>query len=160
LRHALLEIETQEPTKYDFVLLLDPTSPAREPEDVSGALAKLQSDPDLDGVIGVSQPDFNPMWTCVVERNGRMAQLVEEGREYDSRQEVPTVYRINGSVYIWRAEFMRREECTWRRSDDYAMYEIPEYRAMSFDSLSEFQRAEVLVKSGLVNLPWLSEVPS
>ena len=31
---------------------------------------------------------------------------------------------------------------------------------MSFDTLSEFQRAEVLVNSGLVNLPWLNRIQS
>ena len=87
-----------------------------------------------------------------------MAQLIEEGRDYDNRQEVPIVYRINGSIYIWRAEYMRNEAVSWRRSDKYAMHEIPEHRAMSFDTLSEFQRAEALVAGGLVDLPWLSQV--
>jgi hypothetical protein len=36
------------------------------------------------------------------------------------------------------------------------MYEIPELRAMSIDDLEQFQFAELLVKSGLVKLPWLT----
>ena len=156
VRHALLSVEKLYDETYDSVLLLDPTSPAREPEDISGAIAKLENCPEADGIIGVSKPDFNPIWNCMVESSGWMKQLVEDGRNYESRQEVPTVYRVNGSLYIWRSEFMHREEFSWRVTDRHLMFEIPEFRAMSFDTLQEFQRAELMVQSGMINFPWLS----
>ena len=72
VRHTLAFAEERD-GHYETLLLLDPTSPAREPLDVAEALRRLQAHPEADGVIGVSQPGFNPIWHCVVERDGWMA---------------------------------------------------------------------------------------
>ena len=155
LRHALEEVERQTQRRFEFLLLLDPTSPARLPSDVSSAFKQLREAPSADGVIGVSQPDFNPIWHCVVERDGWMADLVEHGGRYNRRQDVPTVYRINGSLYLWRARFVRDQTGGWRPHGRHLLHEIPELRAMSIDTLEEFQKAELLVTQGLIRFPWL-----
>ena len=161
LQHALALAEQEEGVPYDFLVLLDPTSPAREPRDVSESLQRLLEAPGADGVIGVSRPDFNPIWHCVVERDGWMTDLHPDGAAVDRRQELPVVYRINGSLYVWRAAFVRHlEEGHWRQVGKHLMHEIPERRAMSIDTADEFERAEALVKSGLIAFPWLSEVPA
>ena len=158
LRHALAEVEQQEGARYDALLLLDPTSPAREPSDIAGSLRRWAERPEADGVIGVSRPDFSPIWHCVVERDGWMINLDEQGARYERRQEVPPVYRINGSLYLWRADFVRSQgRETWRQTGRHLLYEIPESRAMSIDTAEQFDRAELLVKGGLITFPWLSE---
>ncbi len=160
LRHALTWVEEQEGLPYDILLLLDPTSPAREPADVTGALGRLRERPTAHGVIGVSRPEFNPIWHCVVERDGWMRDVVDEGARIERRQDAPPVYRINGSLYVWRTSFVRQErEGLWRQRGRHLLYEIPESRAMSIDTLEQFERAELLVKGGLIALPWLSECP-
>lgn len=156
LQHALATIESQEGVPYDYLLLLDPTSPAREPSDIADALQRLIAAPSADGILGVSQPAFNPIWHCVIERDGWMADLIERGAEFERRQDVPVVYRINGSLYIWRAGFVRTADRSWRRTGKHLIYEIPELRAMSIDTAQEFEQAELLVKSGLVTFPWLA----
>ena len=157
LQHALRQVEHGTRELYDMVLLLDPTSPAREPADVAGVLRRLQECSAAYGVIGVLRPDFNPMWNCVVERDGWMEDLVEGGSNYHRRQDAPNVYRINGSLYLWRADFVRTEERPWRRTGGHLIYEIPELRAMSFDTALEFKKAELLLKGGLITLPWLAD---
>lgn len=157
LRHALAQVEQRDGVRYDALLLLDPTSPAREPSDVSGALRRLQARPEADGVIGVSKPDFSPIWHCVVERNGWMTDWQTDGSAYERRQDVPTVYRINGSLYLWRTEFVRSHPEGWRQQGRHVLYEIPESRAMSIDTLEQFERAELFVKRGFIHFPWLAE---
>ncbi len=157
LRHALEEVQSSDENNYETVLLLDPTSPAREPEDIAGSFRLVEKNPEADGVIGVSCPDFNPIWHCVVERNGWMTDLFEEGARFDRRQEVPRVYRINGSVYLWRTSFVQRQEQNWRQTGRHLMIEIPELRAMSIDTEDEFNKAELLVKNGLIQFPWLNQ---
>jgi CMP-N,N'-diacetyllegionaminic acid synthase len=155
LQHALQAVENLDGKKYQLLLLLDPTSPCRLPEDIAGALSKLQEHPDADGIIGVSQPDFNPIWHCVIENEGWMSDLVPAGALYTRRQDVPRVYRINASLYIWRAAFIRKSSGNWRADGRHLMYEVPENRAVHIDTLEEFQRAELLIREGFVNLPWL-----
>ena len=158
LQHTLDQAQQADGAIYEMLMLLDPTSPAREPSDVTGALQRLQACPEADGIIGVSQPEFNPIWHCVVERDGWMEDLMESATQYERRQDVPPVYRINGSIYIWRTGYLRKQKTSWRQGGRLLMYEVPEVRSMSFDTIEEFQRAELMVKAGIVNLPWLSEV--
>jgi CMP-N,N'-diacetyllegionaminic acid synthase len=153
LRHALQVLE-KTGSFFDYVTLLEPTTPAREPNDVASALELLKITPSADGIVSVSQPYFNPIWTCVVNRDGWMADLISVGSQFDRRQDVPSVFRINGALYIWRAEFIRKHETSWRNNSKHLMYKIPEMRAMSIDSLDDFKHAELMVKSGLVRLPW------
>lgn len=157
LRHALAEVERQEGCSYDALLLLDPTSPGREPADVSCALRRLQARPEADGIIGVSQPHFNPIWNCVVEREGWLAELFDDGRQIARRQEAPRVFRIHGSLYLWRAGFVRAQERSWRGTGRYLLYETPERRSLSIDTAEEFAQAECLVRAGLIAFPWLKD---
>jgi len=75
LRHALKAAEDLDGVSYEYLLLLDPTSPGRLPSDVSAAYRLLQGTPSADGIIGVSKPEFNPIWHCVIERDGWMTTL-------------------------------------------------------------------------------------
>src|SRR5579883_3348190 len=101
IRHAVEFFESEQSLRYEYVLLLDPTTPCRSPENIAEAFQRLQATPSADGIIGVSRPDFNPIWHCVVERDGWMHDLIPDGGKYQQRQDVPVVYRINGSLYIW-----------------------------------------------------------
>jgi CMP-N,N'-diacetyllegionaminic acid synthase len=155
VRHALHAIEDAEGRTYDAVVLLDPTTPSRLPEEVAGAWRLLQERGDADGVIGVSRPEFNPLWNCWMVRDGWMRPVFEDSGRYTRRQDVPTVYRINASLYFWRAAFIRAQSATWR-SGKMLPYEVSDSRAIHIDDADEFRRAEILIQAGYITLPWLS----
>jgi CMP-N,N'-diacetyllegionaminic acid synthase len=154
LRHALQSIEQIEKDRYDFLILLDPTSPGRLPTDVIDALARIRAIPDAAGIIAVSQPEFNPIWHCVFERDGWMTDLIQDAQQFSRRQDVPKVYRINGSLYIWRTDFVRQEAKGWRQAHN-VIFEMPEARAIHIDDETEFKKIELLIRQGWIHLPWL-----
>ena len=151
VRHALEELGGG----HELVLLLEPTSPTRLPEDIAAAHALLALRPDADGVVAVSEPRFNPIWECVTEsEDGLMAHMLPGGATFERRQDVPRVLRINGLLYLWRAEFVRRETDRWANGR-HLLLEVPELRAISIDDEQELQLADALLRTGLVKLPWL-----
>ncbi|MDE2291371.1 MAG: acylneuraminate cytidylyltransferase family protein, partial [Elusimicrobia bacterium] len=89
LRHALQAVEAAEGRAYGYLLLLDPTSPTRLPEDVAAAAGLLSARADIDGVIAVSKPHYSPIWHTVVEKDGLMADFIEDSGRYAGRQSVP-----------------------------------------------------------------------
>ena len=155
LRHALESVEREQGREYDYLLLLDPTSPGRLPEHVSGALTRLENTPDADGIIGVSEPKCNPIWHCVVDRDGWMHDLMPEASGYVRRQDVPAVYRINATLYLWRATYVRSEARDWRAYGRHLLFEVPELNAIHIDDAEEFALAELLIQHGMIRLPWL-----
>lgn len=154
VQHALRETERQEGRRYEGVLLLDPTSPGRLPEDVAEAVRRLAATPEADGVVGVSRPEFNPAWVCVVDRGGWLAPLMPDAPQYTRRQDVPPVYRVNATLYLWRRDFLLGVGESWRHGR-HLLLEVPEARAVHLDELQEFERTDLLLRAGLLTFPWL-----
>ncbi|HNQ77856.1 MAG TPA: acylneuraminate cytidylyltransferase family protein [Acidobacteriota bacterium] len=158
LQHALTEMEKIGHIRYESLLLLDPTSPGRYPDDIEKAVRMAESDPDADGVIGVSEPEFNPLWHCVVEKDGLMSPLIPGASKFTRRQDVPRVFRINASLYLWKRDFILSEKAAkWIEEGKHLMLEIPEQRAIHIDHLEDFEKAKLFLKEKLVELPWIKK---
>jgi CMP-N,N'-diacetyllegionaminic acid synthase len=155
LQHALREVEAREDRRFETLLLLDPTSPGRIPEDITRALEMLKTVPRAVGVVAVSEPHFNPRWTCVEERGGLMVQSFPDVKSYIRRQDAPPTYRINAVLYLWRRDHVLTKDEHGMFTQPHLMLRVPEERAIHIDSLSDFRIAELLVREGLVTFPWL-----
>ena len=158
LRHALGAVEEAEGAAYDFLLLLDPTSPAREPAEIESSIQLLRDRSAWDGVVSVSAPTFHPVWVGVREvagEPGRLQRYFDEGTGITRRQELDRYLRVNGNFYIWRAGFVRRLQTSWMDEGVHGLVEIPESRAFAIDYLYEFEVLEALVAQGVVGLPGL-----
>jgi CMP-N-acetylneuraminic acid synthetase len=156
--HALAAVEEQEGSTYDFLVLLDPTSPAREPADIEAALSRLADRADWDGVVSVSAPTFQPVWVGVrpsPDDPDRMERYFPEGAGITRRQQLGRFLRVNGNFYVWRAAFVRRMQTSWMDEGAHGMVEIPESRAFAIDYQYEFDVLEAMLAQGLVTLPWL-----
>lgn len=158
VQHALAAVEAADGTVYDGVLLLDPTSPCRDPRRIGEAATLFDQRPDLDGVVAVSAPWFDPMWVGVEQTpEGTMRRLFPEAAGVTRRQDNRRRYlRVNGSFYLWRSQFVRRLSSTWLDEGTFAPFEIPEAEAFSIDDADEFRMIEALVAAGLVRLPGLA----
>jgi N-acylneuraminate cytidylyltransferase len=114
IRHALQWCEEEEARPYDAVVLLDPTSPLRRPEQLAAAIDQLLGHDDLDGVVSVSEPTFNPIWVGVrtgASPTAPLTRFFDEGAGVTRRQDAERFLRINGNFYVWRAataEFLVR----------------------------------------------------
>ena len=157
LAHALREMDRIDGVRYEAVLLLDPTSPARLPADVSEAVRLLEADPALDGVVACSEPTFNPFFVGVVERDEIMAPVFGREHAYQRRQDAPRFLRVNGALYLWRRRWLEREEDRQWLDAPHRALVIPEERALSIDTLYEFEVARVMLESKLLRLPWLED---
>ncbi|MFQ5699989.1 MAG: cytidylyltransferase domain-containing protein, partial [Myxococcota bacterium] len=88
LLHALSEVERLDATRYDLVVMLQPTSPLRRPEHVVAALEKLV-DGDWDAVWTVSETDSkaHPLKQLRVE-SGRLDYYDPAGARIVARQQL------------------------------------------------------------------------
>ncbi len=94
--HALKLLEQ----KYDILVLLQPTSPLRTCQDIDAALETFIRN-GCRALASVSEVHDSPLLMRKVKDNGEMEKLLENC--YNStirRQDMPEIYRINGSIYI------------------------------------------------------------
>jgi CMP-N-acetylneuraminic acid synthetase len=99
LVHALAEVERLDGVCYDVVVMLQPTSPLRRPEHVTGAL-RLLADGGFDAVWSVSptDPRSHPLKQLVVV-DARLDYYDPDGAKIVARQQLSQVYHRNGAVY-------------------------------------------------------------
>ena len=154
LQHALAELDP-DGSRFSALVLIDPTSPLRLPDDVERAVALLRSRPDADGVVSVSQPHFSVVWQAVVEgQGGVLERLVPSGDGLVRRQDAPIASFVNGCVYAWRTGFVRDGTDDYLRGRNLPL-ETPELRARTIDTEDDLAVCAALLAAGLVSLPWL-----
>lgn len=156
LQHALIQMELRDHQRYESIILLDPTSPGRLPNDVSEALMYLQNDTQCVGVVAVSQPHFPIRWNSVEIANNYLRLTFSESTQYVRRQDVPTIYRINGTLYVWRRDFLlRAPPSPLGCNEPHRALVIPDERAIHIDSPSDLRLAELLIREKILKFPWL-----
>ena len=158
IRYAATLLADKGRTTDGFLLLLDPTSPLRDPGEISQALGQLRDWPEIDGVVSVSVPSFNPLWVGVtLGDGGRMNRHPLTPQVFARRQDVPDYWRINGSFYVWRNRFARDLAPDWLDHGTFLGIETPELMSHSIDTLTDFKLVEVLLASRAVTLPWVED---
>lgn len=103
--HALDEMERLG-RHYSRVVLLQPTSPLRTPEDVRGAIDLWT--PDLDMVVSVREARTNPYYGAFETDADGMLHISKGDGRYTRRQDAPEVWEYNGAVYVISVSSLRK----------------------------------------------------
>lgn len=116
---------------FDYVVLLEPTSPLTTYRDVDNALKYLDNNKDLgDSIVGVSEniklhPDFN----FKIKKN----KLINSKKNIYSkrRQELSKVYFFDGSLYISKVSSIYQKKTFYHKKT--LTYETPKWKSFEID---------------------------
>lgn len=139
IEHLVAHLEAQG-MQVDRVVDLQPTSPLRTPQDLTEALA-VSAGCDL--VVSVCEVSHSPYFTAVeVAADGSLALSKPAG--HVRRQDLPTVWGLNGSIYVWQRAALRRaaEHGFW--SVRVCPSVMPRERSIDIDDQLDFDMAEWL----------------
>ena len=109
--HALRVLEEQGVT-CKRVMLLQPTSPLRRPEDIRAAVDRMDST-GAASVVSVCQMEHSPLWANILPESGSMDDFFNPEMKGTRSQDLPVYYRLNGAIYIVEVDrFLQSEEFT------------------------------------------------
>lgn len=83
--------------RYDYLVLLQPTSPLRTPDDIDGAI-RACIDSAAPACVSVCAVEESPFWMYTLESGGGLKPILENS--YARRQDLPPVYVLNGAIYV------------------------------------------------------------
>jgi CMP-N,N'-diacetyllegionaminic acid synthase len=83
----------------DAVLLLQPTSPLRQPRHIQEALRLLGSNDAVCSVIPLPR-DLCPHYVMKITADGYLDYFMSDGVRYTRRQDVPLAYRREGTIFL------------------------------------------------------------
>ena len=142
LTHALAEMERIDRAEYDVVLMLQPTSPLRTPEQLLRVLEMLVAEA-LDSVWTVSETDvkFHPLKQLTLV-DGRLDHFDARGRSVVARQQLGKVYHRNGVAYaMTRQCLLEQQTLLGKRAGAVVITEA----VVNIDTLDDFERLERLL---------------
>jgi CMP-N,N'-diacetyllegionaminic acid synthase len=116
---------------YDYVTLLQPTSPLRQADDIDGCLEKCLA-ADANACVSVTEVTENPYWMYTIEEDGAMRQLIQTNDLFYRRQDLPQVYKLNGAVYVAKYEWLLQSQSFL--SKDTLAYVMPWERSIDIDT--------------------------
>lgn len=127
---------------YDYVVLLQPTSPLRTTEDIDTSLEYCIQN-NAPACVSVCKSQHSPYWMFTLDKSKHMTPLLSENIPA-CRQSLPSVYVLNGAVYIARVEWLIDKK-TFIASQTIA-YEMLEERSIDIDT--EFDMKMLEIKMG------------
>jgi N-acylneuraminate cytidylyltransferase len=130
------------PEKYDYLALLQPTSPLRRPEDIERALEKCHA-AGAPACMSVCEPDKSPYWMYSLDAADRLVPLLPMKERPPRRQQLPKTYVANGAVFIARCDWLLRTG-DFLAAETIA-YVMPPERSIDVDKLQDLQLIELLI---------------
>ncbi|MFC5401723.1 cytidylyltransferase domain-containing protein [Cohnella soli] len=120
---------------YDIVVLLQPTSPLRQTEDIDGCIEKLVSS-GVSSCVTVTLADKTPLWMYHLDEKGSMRPVLESNDRSLPRQQLPPVYVLNGAVYAAEVPWVRQ---TGKLLDNGTVsFIMPRARSLDIDTEEDF----------------------
>jgi CMP-N,N'-diacetyllegionaminic acid synthase len=96
--------------QYDYLVLLQPTSPIREPLDIE-KMMKLILDNNADASVSTFHlEEPHPYKLKSISNDGYIRSFIKETSSEISRQLLPKVYALNGSIYIVKISTLLQEK--------------------------------------------------
>lgn len=139
VRHVL----TQLASRFDMVVILQPSSPLRTPEDIDATVQLLIDNPDADSAVSAVRIDHmvHPLKLKTLDGKELKPFLEDEAGRF-AAQHLPDVYVRNCAVYAtWRRDLDVRPDVIGRRSLAHVM---PAERSVDINELVDFEFAEYL----------------
>jgi CMP-N,N'-diacetyllegionaminic acid synthase len=136
LKYTLLRFEKLTNIKYDFIVLLQPTSPLRTAKDIDDSINLLKKK-KTDSLISVTSVGANhPLRMKKILKNNRLINFVKQ-KSYDNmkpRQSLPKVYIRNGAIYIISRKLLMMNKISSKRT---VAYEMSQNRSLNIDDYKD-----------------------
>ncbi len=101
--HALDVLDDQ----FDYVVLLQPTSPLRIAADIEATLAGCLA-AGAPACVSVAEAEPSPYWSFTLDDAGCLERLIDAAELPARRQDLPAAYALNGAVYAAQVDWLRR----------------------------------------------------
>jgi CMP-N,N'-diacetyllegionaminic acid synthase len=145
LLHALDTLESTG-EHYDYVALLEPTSPLTEASDIDAALEALVARrEEAESIVGVTALiSAHPAFAVRIANDGLIQPHAAPGfGQMPRRQDIEPLYSLDGSLYISTTMALRRERGFYHHKT--LPYVTPRWKSFEVDDVVDFICIEAIL---------------
>jgi len=140
--HTVKWLNKNEGYLPEYVLLLQPTSPFRTTADINNAI-DLALQKGADCVVSVTETPDHPYLTKQITEEGKLVDFIEKPCGYLYRQSFPSVYIVNGAIYLAKREVILINKTFY--TDRTFAYVMPQEHSLDIDTLWDFYLANLIL---------------
>ncbi|MFU0823629.1 acylneuraminate cytidylyltransferase family protein [Clostridium sp.] len=142
--HAINYLRDNDET-FDYVILLQPTSPLRTEKDVDSAIKTIIEKKGR-SLVSLCKVDENPILMRTIE-GGKLKPILEFGGDNLRRQDLPQFYIFNGAIYINTVD-MLLEDRTF--VDEHTIpYIMEKCKSVDIDNILDVKIAEYILEENM-----------
>lgn len=139
-----LEKLAREGKVFDYVILLEPTSPLRETSDIDRSIEMLEAHPDAESIVGVCKTECaHPAFLTRIDRG--LLQPYQGDMAAIRRQELDELYFFEGTVYVSRTEAFLKKHGFYH--DKTLPYIVPKWKSFEIDDAEDWFIIESILKN-------------
>ena len=138
IKHTINNLE-----KYDYIVLLQPTSPLRNEKHIDEAIELLE-EKQADAIVSVCEMDHSPLWSNTLPKDGNMRGFLREEILNKRSQDLEKYYRLNGAVYICKTDKLLENKSFFLKDNIFA-YIMDRKSSIDIDEEIDFEIAKVLI---------------
>jgi len=106
----VIETLEKEGFKYDFIVLLEPTSPLRKDDDIDNAIEIISNNSYSYSLVSLGEIHLeHPEYVKILGDDGFIYPYCENNIKYHRRQDLPKAYFPYGVVYICKTEIFKEK---------------------------------------------------
>ena len=142
IKHAIGFLQLDQPN--ELIVLLQPTSPLRLVSEIDRAL-EFFVHKNAKGVVSISETEHSPMWSNTLPENSCMADFIRPEVQGKRSQDLPTFFRLNGSIYIYETLALLEHSKIFFNESVYG-FETSLNTAVDIDTDLDFLVAEKIIE--------------
>jgi len=131
---------------YDYVVLLEPTSPLRDVSDIDGAIAALEKNQHAKSIVGVVEAEASHPSFLFNIKDDLLCPMLGTQPNGMRRQDLQDSYfYLEGSIYVSGIKDIKEYKSFYHAKT--APWVVQRYKSIEIDELSDFIAAEALMKA-------------
>lgn len=128
---------------YDYVVLLQPTSPLRTVDDIDKCIEQCLEN-SAPACVSITQPSKSPFWSYTLDDRHRLTPLIK-GELMSNRQSLPVAYTLNGAIYVAQVGWLESSHSFI--SDETLGFEMSSENSWDIDTELDLALCECIIKS-------------
>lgn len=127
---------------YDYVVVLQPTSPLRTVADIDGCIEKCVME-QAKACVSVTLAEKTPYWMYHLSEKGHLKPVINTEKRFFRRQDMPPIFSLNGAVYIADTDWLQKTQSFLEYET--VGYVMPKERSIDIDNEMDIVIFEALL---------------
>ena len=144
IKHTIDYYKNELNKEFDYIVLLEPTSPLRESKDIDFSIEDLINS-NANSIVSIGKTeDQNPAFLVNMNNKRYISGYEDKAMSIKRRQDILDVYFFEGSIYISKITSLLENKTFYH--EETIGYLFPKYKTLEIDDIDDFIMVEAIMK--------------